>query len=100
MTEIDVPDWVVKAADEAGDEFDRTHTMSMYASVSDMRLDRVRHMLTAALGAWVETAGYVHPDTIKGLRAGLSSKSFLFAKPLPQMWADIPLYTLRQEKPE
>lgn len=56
MNKIEVPDWVARIADEAGEEFAKTHTMSMYASLADMQLDCVRHMLTAALGAWVVPA--------------------------------------------
>lgn len=91
MTEIDVPDWVVKAADEAGDEFDRTHTMSMYASVSDMWLDRVRYMLTAALGAWVVPVMWKHE------RCGWTPINEALIATRGQInYA----YTLRQEKPE
>ena len=43
-------------------------------------------------GEGQKPVGYVHPDTIKGLQAGLSSKAYLFAKPMPQVWADVPLY--------
>lgn len=97
MTKIDVPDWVVKAADEAGDEFDRTHTMSMYASVSDRRLDRVRHMLTAALGAWVVPVPQF---------GDACTDSVWFDGELLETSKDDPfyrtrtLYSLRQEKPE
>ena len=100
MTEIDVPDWVVKAADEAGDEFAKTHTMSMYASLADMQRDCVRHMLTAALGAWVVPVGKL-PDhalqrlsTIKG--PGWDDL-FTLESEVPDTHT---LYTLRQEKPE
>jgi hypothetical protein len=58
MSQIEVPDWVARIADEAGEEFARTHTMSMYASLADMQLDCVRHMLNAALGAWVVREPY------------------------------------------
>lgn len=90
MTEIDVPDWVVKAADEAGDEFAKTHTMSMYASLADMQRDCVRHMLTAALGAWVVQAAKI---------GACAEVQWLQGGPC-QLPPNEIIYTLRQEKPE
>lgn len=98
MTEIDVPDWVVKAADEAGDEFAKTHTMSMYASLADMQRDCVRHMLTAALGAWVVPACYrLHQpnhssEWISGMYGGPPMNH--------KAWSVEQTFTLRQEKPD
>lgn len=99
MTEIDVPDWVVKAADEAGDEFAKTHTMSMYASLADMQRDCVRHMLTAALGAWVVPVAVSREHdasrpTFGDVVPNDSQEADMWA------YALVPLYTLRQEKPE
>lgn len=100
MTEIDVPDWVVKAADEAGDEFAKTHTMSMYASLADMQRDCVRHMLTAALGAWVVPMAWAGTDFPNWRRHESEQVRKLTRKAQPQHGFITPLYTLRQEKPE
>jgi hypothetical protein len=97
MTEIEVPDWVARIADEAGDEFDRTHTMSMYASLADMQRERDRHIITAALGAWVvpqHQAKWIVEQCWEDIT--------------PEQFADLEeteavtriLYDLRQEKPE
>lgn len=53
MTEIDVPDWVVEVAMEAGEQFASENTVSMYATVRDLRREEMRTSITAALGAWV-----------------------------------------------
>lgn len=99
MTEIDVPDWVVKAADEAGDEFAKTHTMSMYASLADMQRDCVRHMLTAALGALVVREGFFDPDVMDHLRSNVIDPVGVLRRKSNGI-STVAIYTLRQEKPE
>jgi hypothetical protein len=102
MTSIEVPDWVARIADEAGDEFTNTHSMSMYASLEDMQLDYVRHMITAALGAWVVREGYIAGPELRGLDAArqLGTKFYGTVWSEPTGQAGTPLFTLRQEKPE
>lgn len=100
MTEIDVPDWVVKAADEAGDEFAKTHTMSMYASLADMQRDCVRHMLTAALGAWVVPVACARPHDIHEVDVGNEMAMPTWNLKYRGTTSDLTLYVLRQEKPE
>lgn len=56
MTEIDVPDWVVEVAMAAGEKFASENTVSMYATVRDLRREEMRTSITAALGAWVVPA--------------------------------------------
>jgi hypothetical protein len=98
MTSIEVPDWVARIADEAGEEFAKTHTMSMYSSLADMKLDCVRHMITAALGAWVVPVGVAE---VKKLSERTSSYDIA-----PRDWSfylsdgNHTIFTLRQEKPE
>ena len=87
MTEIDVPDWVVKAAEDA-----RVRCLNAVTAYGSAGVDERYHMamkaaLTAALGAWVgpliraaeEEAGR-RPLSTHKLRAALAA--------------------LRQEKPE
>ena len=75
MTEIDVPDWVVEAAEEA-----RVHCLNAVTAYGSAGVDERYHMamkaaLTAALGAWVVPVGRLNDSNPT-------------------------LYTLRQEKPE
>ena len=101
MTEIDVPDWVVKAADEAGDEFAKTHTMSMYASLADMQRDCVRHMLTAALGAWVVPVYQVRSQVQRSwVEVKPDSYALILSDNDDEFYEGRILYDLRQEKPE
>ena len=56
MTEIDVPDWVVEAAEDA-----RVHCLNAVTAYGSAGVDERYHMamkaaLTAALGAWVVPA--------------------------------------------
>ncbi len=58
MTEIDVPDWVVKAAEDA-----RVHRLNAVTAYGSAGVDERYHMamraaLTAALGAWVVPDGW------------------------------------------
>ena len=58
MTEIDVPDWVVKAAEDA-----RVHRLNAVTAYGSAGVDERYHMamraaLTAALGAWVVPNGW------------------------------------------
>lgn len=58
MTEIDVPDWVVKAAEDA-----RVRCLNAVTAYGSAGVDERYHMamkaaITAALGAWVVPAGY------------------------------------------
>ena len=75
MTEIDVPDWVVKAAEDA-----RVHRLNAVTAYGSAGVDERYHMamraaLTAALGAWVVPVGRLNDSNPT-------------------------LYTLRQEKPD
>ena len=75
MTEIDVPDWVVKAAEDA-----RVHCLNAVTAYGSAGVDERYHMamraaLTAALGAWVVPVGRLNDSNPT-------------------------LYTLRQEKPK
>lgn len=93
MTEIDVPDWVVEVAMAAGEQFASENTVSMYATVRDLRREEMRTSITAALGAWVVPVGQA--GTMPGT-AGFTAAVF---KTIDVGVAQ-PLYTLRQEKPE
>lgn len=99
MTEIDVPDWVVDVAMAAGEQFASENTVSMYATVRDLRREEMRTSITAALGSWVVPTACTEPWRIYYLSSyprntvEVSSMDTLSA-------GDITLYTLRQEKPE
>ena len=93
MTEIDVPDWVVKAAEDA-----RVHRLNAVTAYGSAGVDERYHMamraaLTAALGAWVVPVGQA--GTMPGT-AGFTAAVF---KTIDVGVAQ-PLYTLRQEKPD
>ena len=103
MTEIDVPDWVVKAAEDA-----RVHCLNAVTAYGSAGVDERYHMamkaaLTAALGAWVVPVGYVHEQTLSDLNDCLAKPSLRAGGTI---WScqggpyTEPLYTLRQEKPE
>ena len=75
MTEIDVPDWVVKAAEDA-----RVRCLNAVTAYGSAGVDERYHMamraaIAAALGAWVVPVGRLNDSNPT-------------------------LYTLRQEKPE
>ena len=88
MTEIDVPDWVVEAALLAtSDPSETSLTHAEYA----------RAIITAALGAWVVTVGFAVPESLHQSKRRMSWFD-VWATPHPPF--TIPLFTLRQEKPE
>ena len=102
MTEIDVPDWVVKAAEDA-----RVHRLNAVTAYGSAGVDERYHMamraaLTAALGAWVERAGFM--DEEAEFLLPRRDRCVLFSQTLLVRDAhgarNLPLYTLRQEKPE
>ena len=103
MTEIDVPDWVVEVAMAAGEKFASENTVSMYATVRDLRREEMRTSITAALGAWVVLGPY------RFLKNGDNPSDWLDRQingepPNPKhLREDFRIenaYTLRQEKPE
>lgn len=91
MTEIDVPDWVVEVAMAAGEKFASENTVSMYATVRDLRREEMRTSIAAALGAWVVPVMWKHE------RCGWTPINEALIATRGQInYA----YTLRQEKPE
>ena len=98
MTEIDVPDWVVEVAMAAGEKFDGENTVSMYATVRDLRREEMRTSITAALGAWVVPACYrLHQpnhssEWISGMYGGPPMNH--------KAWSVEQTFTLLKEKPE
>ena len=101
MTEIDVPDWVVEVAMAAGEKFASENTVSMYATVRDLRREEMRTSITAALGAWVVPVGYASRKAL----AAVSTPPFYgcdtyISAEEQTIVACEPLYALRQEKPE
>lgn len=93
MTEIDVPDWVVKAAEDA-----RVRCLNAVTAYGSAGVDERYHMamkaaLTAALGAWVVPVGQA------GTMPGTAGFTMTVFKTIDVGVAQ-PLYTLRQEKPE
>ena len=101
MTEIDVPDWVVEAAEDA-----RVHRLNAVTAYGSAGVDERYHMamraaLTAALGAWVVPVGKVCMNGRRyghGLFADIEVQYPTTTTPGPKIGSD--LYTLRQEKPE
>lgn len=97
MTEIDVPDWVVAVALDAYKASRGAYEGEVTADADDMRA-----ALTAALGAWVVPAGYMDAEAEFMLprpgRCVLSSQTVLVRDAYEGR--NLPLYTLRQEKPE
>ena len=99
MTEIDVPDWVVKAAEDA-----RVHRLNAVTAYGSAGVDERYHMamraaLTAALGAWVVPVAVSREHdasrpTFGDVVPNDSQEADMWA------YALVPLYTLRQEKPE
>ena len=103
MTEIDVPDWVVKAAEDA-----RVHCLNAVTAYGSAGVDERYHMamraaLTAALGAWVVLGPY------RFLKNGDNPSDWLDRqingeppnpKHLREEFRIENAYTLRQEKPE
>ena len=99
MTEIDVPDWVVKAAEDA-----RVHRLNAVTAYGSAGVDERYHMamraaLTAALGAWVVPAFFA---------TGGEGDFTLFTEftDIDQAYAHagdagwvVEAYALRQEKP-
>ena len=99
MTEIDVPDWVVKAAEDA-----RVRCLNAVTAYGSAGVDERYHMamkaaITAALGAWVVPTACTEQWRIDYLSSyprntvEVSSMDTLSA-------GDMTLYTLRQEKPD
>ena len=91
MTEIDVPDWVVKAAEDA-----RVRCLNAVTAYGSAGVDERYHMamkaaITAALGAWVVPVMWKHE------RCGWTPINEALIATRGQInYA----YTLRQEKPE
>lgn len=105
MTEIDVPDWVVEAACAklaVGMEFEGKWPEDYQDEAGDELREAMRAALTAALGAWVVPAGYMDAKAEFMLprpgRCVLSSHTVLVRDAYEGR--NLPLYTLRQEKPE
>lgn len=94
MTEIDVPDWVVTHARAAVREFWENYKGGVDCGEYDAAM---KAALTAALGAWVETVGFAVPESLHQSKRRMSWFD-VWATPHPPF--TIPLYTLRQEKPE
>ncbi len=97
MTEIDVPDWVVKAAEDA-----RVRCLNAVTAYGSAGVDERYHMamkaaLTAALGAWVVPVpqfGDASSDSewFDGVLTSID--------PDDTFYKTRTLFTLRQEKPE
>ena len=100
MTEIDVPDWVVEAAEEA-----RVHCLNAVTAYGSSGVDERYHMamkaaLTAALGAWVVPVAWAGADFPNWMRRESEQIRKLTREAQPEHGFTTPLYTLRQEKPE
>ena len=100
MTEIDVPDWVVKAAEDA-----RVRCLNAVTAYGSAGVDERYHMamkaaITAALGAWVVPMAWAGTDFPNWRRHESEQVRKLTRKAQPQHGFITPLYTLRQEKPE
>ena len=98
ITEIDVPDWVVKAAEDA-----RVRCLNAVTAYGSAGVDERYHMamkaaITAALGAWVVPACYrLHQpnhssEWITGMYGGPPMNH--------KAWSVEQTFTLRQEKPK
>lgn len=102
MTQIEVPDWVTKVAEDARVECLKAVTVFGSAGVEERYHIAMKAALTAALGAWVVREGYIAGPELRGLDAArqLGRKLYgnVWSEPTGQ--AGTPLYTLRQEKPE
>ena len=99
MTEIDVPDWVVKAAEDA-----RVHRLNAVTAYGSAGVDERYHMamraaLTAALGAWVVHEGFFDPDAMDHLRSNVIDPVGVLRRKSNGI-STVAIYTLRQEKPE
>ena len=92
MTQIEVPSWVVEVAQKAYYEHDDTGSCQ----------HAMLKAITAALGAWVERAGFM--DEEAEFLLPRRDRCVLFSQTLLVREAhgarNLPLYTLRQEKPE
>jgi hypothetical protein len=94
MSQIEVPDWVAQAYIAAYHHAYDTEELPY--------MDSVKAAITAALGAWVVPAGYMDAKAELLLprpgRCVLSSQTVLVRDAYEGR--NLPLYTLRQEKPE
>ena len=115
MTEIDVPDWVVEAAEDA-----RVHRLNAVTAYGSAGVDERYHMamraaLTAALGAWVvpvawgvqydlEGTGKSEVRDLRFTKDSAEGAAFAAQCSIPPGFpikvSAQPLYTLRQEKLE
>ena len=100
MTEIDVPDWVVKAAEDA-----RVHCLNAVTAYGSAGVDERYHMamraaLTAALGAWVVPVACARPHDIHEVHVGNEMAMPMWNLKYRGTTSDLTLYTLRQEKPK
>jgi hypothetical protein len=105
MTNIEVPDWVVELSLDALDSAcinDAGSRVSWHGYTRDDRLEITRAAITAALGAWVVPAGFMDKKAEFLLprpgRCVLSSQTVLVRDAYEVR--NLPLFTLRQEKPE
>lgn len=99
MTEIDVPDLVVKAAEDA-----RVRCLNAVTAYGSAGVDERYHMamkaaLTAALVAWVVPTACAEPWLIDYLNS-YPQNSVVVSTMDTLSAGDITLYTLRQEKSE
>lgn len=99
MTDFTISEEAVQAAglaiEKLSGELEMVRCVAYDREVSEAL---AKAAIAAALPVMFETVGYVHPDTIKGLRAGFFSKALFFPKPMPQVWTDIPLYRIKEPK--
>ena len=100
MTEIDVPDWVVEAAEEA-----RVHCLNAVTAYGSAGVDERYHMamkaaLTAALGAWVVPAHFATDGAGDvAVFEEFTELDQAYAHAGDDGWV-VEAYALRQEKPE